>query len=48
MTYKNLSLAEHTALLNKMHKAYMPPEIKKKPKLTLKQIFFLKKKGMKR
>ena len=26
MTYKNLTLAEHTALLNKMHKAYMPPE----------------------
>ena len=48
MTYKNLSLAEHTALLNKMRKAYMPPEEKKKPKMTLRQIFFLKKKGMKR
>ncbi len=47
MTYKNLTVAEHTALLNKMNKAYMPKEEKKKPKLTLKQIFFLKKKAMK-
>ena len=35
MTYKNLTIAEHTALLNKMNKAYMPKEEKKKPKKDL-------------
>ena len=43
MAYQNLSVDELNALLAKVGKSYMPPE-KKKPKLTLKQIFFLKKK----
>jgi len=43
MGYQNLSVDDYNALLAKVGKAYMPPE-KKKPKLTLKQIFFLKKK----
>jgi hypothetical protein len=41
--HQNLSATEHTKLLNKIGNSYMPQEPKKK-KLTLKQIFFLKKK----
>ena len=38
-----LSNDEYAKLLNKMDKSYMPVE-KKKKKMTLKQIFFLKNK----
>lgn len=44
MGYQNLSVDDYNALLAKVGKSYMPKEEKKKPKLTLKQIFFLKKK----
>tara|TARA_R110001592_G_scaffold351693_1_gene649007 strand:- start:374 stop:517 length:144 start_codon:yes stop_codon:yes gene_type:complete len=47
MGYKTLSIEEHTALLKKVGNMYMPKEEKKKPKLTLKQIFFLKKNAKK-
>ena len=43
MGYQKLSVDDYNALLAKVGKSYLPPE-KKKPKLTLKQIFFLKKK----
>lgn len=44
MGYQKLSVDELNALLAKVGNSYMPKEEKKKPKLTLKQIFFLKKK----
>jgi len=40
--YNKLNLKEYEVIMNKVGKSYMPKE-KKKPKLTLKQIFFLKK-----
>ncbi len=43
MGYQKLSVDDYNALLAKIGKSYMPAE-KKKPKLTLKQIFFLKNK----
>jgi len=44
MSYQKLSVDDYNALLAKVGNSYMPPEEKKKPKLSLKQIFFLKKK----
>jgi len=38
-----LTIDEYNALIKKIGNSYMPEE-KKKPKLSLKQIFFLKKK----
>tara|TARA_R110001606_G_scaffold62896_1_gene146090 strand:- start:387 stop:524 length:138 start_codon:yes stop_codon:yes gene_type:complete len=43
--YQKLSPQEHTQLLDRVGQSYLPKEKKKKPKLTLKQLFFLKKKG---
>ena len=43
MGYQKLSVDDYNALLKKMGNSYMPKEEKKKPKLTLKQIFFFKK-----
>ena len=43
MGYQKLSVDDYNALLAKIGKSYMPAE-KKKPKLSLKQIFFLKNK----
>tara|TARA_R110002167_G_C12587550_1_gene643939 strand:+ start:791 stop:934 length:144 start_codon:yes stop_codon:yes gene_type:complete len=44
MGYQTLTLDEHSALLNKVGNTYMPKEEKAKKKLTLKQLFFIKKK----
>ena len=43
MGYQRLTLQEHEVILTKIGKSYMPPE-PKKPKFTLRQLFFLKKK----
>ena len=43
MGYQNLSVDDYNALLAKVGKSYMPKQ-EKKPKLSLRQIFFLKKK----
>ena len=39
-----LSHEEYAKLLNKVGNSYMPVEEKKKKKMTLRQIFFMKKK----
>ena len=44
MGYQRLSVEEHSAMLKKVGNMYMLKEEKKKPKLTLRQLFFLKKK----
>jgi len=44
MVYKNLSVDDYNAMMAKIEKSYLPKDEKKKPKLSLKQIFFLKKK----
>jgi len=41
--YNKLDNKQYKVIMTKIGKSYMPPE-KKKPKLTLKQLFFLKKK----
>jgi hypothetical protein len=41
--YSKIDNKNYEKLMNKVGKSYMPQE-KKKPKLTLKQLFFLKKK----
>lgn len=40
--YSKLDNKSYEVIMTKVGKSYMPPE-KKKPKLTLKQLFFLKK-----
>ena len=40
--YQNISNENYNKMLIKIGKAYMPPEPKKKKKLNLRQIFFLK------
>ena len=50
MTYSKLNPKEFETILNKVGRKYLPTELqkeKKKPKLTLKQLFFLKGKGKK-
>ena len=42
--YSKLDNKQYETIMVKVGKSYMPPE-KKKPKLTLKQLFFLKKKS---
>ena len=44
MGYQRLSVEEHSAMLKKVGNIYMPKEEPKKKKLTLRQLFFLKKK----
>ena len=39
-----LSGDDYNKMLLKVGKSYLPPEPKKKPKFTLRQLFFLKKK----
>ena len=41
--YSKLDNKQYETIMTKVGKSYMPPE-KKKPKLSLRQIFFLKKK----
>tara|TARA_R110000787_G_scaffold21517_4_gene63570 strand:- start:182 stop:322 length:141 start_codon:yes stop_codon:yes gene_type:complete len=43
MGYKRLTPNEYETILTKVGKSYMPPE-PKKPKFTIKQLFFFKKK----
>ncbi len=50
MTYSKLNHKEYETILNKVGRKYLPNELqneKKQPKLTLKQLFFLKGKGKK-
>lgn len=43
--FQTINNADFAIMLGKMKKAYMPAEEKKKKKMTLRQIFFLKGKG---
>lgn len=43
--YSKLGVSEYEQIMSKVKKAYLPDKLqneKKKPKLTLKQLFFLK------